>query len=113
MKTCLVSLSPNSPVSLLRYFRGEVIEAIVNEQWCDCKILRVVPPTEEEVKKDADEEAAAAAADGGDGGEGSSPGKSGKPKEKKSFSPPDHLFKYEVQEVEPDDPLKNDVSCLV
>jgi hypothetical protein len=24
-----------------RYFVGEVVEAIVNDQWCDCKIIKV------------------------------------------------------------------------
>lgn len=27
-----------------RYFIGEVVEAIVNDQWCDCKIVKVTQP---------------------------------------------------------------------
>ena len=33
-----------------------------------------------------------------------------KKKAKKSFFPPDHLFKYELQEIEPDNPDDNPVS---
>ncbi len=33
---------------------GEVVEAIVNNQWYDCKILSVVPPTDEEIAQDAE-----------------------------------------------------------
>ena len=32
------------------------------------------------------------------------------PKVKKTFFPPDHLFKYELQEIEPDNPEDNPVS---
>lgn len=38
---------------------------------------------------------------------GESPPK--KPKDKKNFLPPDHLFKYELEEVEPDDPNVKEV----
>lgn len=37
-----------------RYFVGEVVEAIVNNQWCDCKVLSVLPPTDEEIAQDAE-----------------------------------------------------------
>ena len=39
-----------------RYFRDEIVEAIVNEQWCDCKVINVIPPTQQEIDKDAEEE---------------------------------------------------------
>jgi bromodomain adjacent to zinc finger domain protein 1A len=103
-----------------RYFRGEVVEAVIGEMWCDSKILRVIPPTQEEIEKDAqeikvaeEEEAAEekkkAEAEGGKG----SPSKSStpkKPKDKKTpFLPQDYLFKYQVQETEPDDPESTEV----
>jgi bromodomain adjacent to zinc finger domain protein 1A len=28
-----------------RYFKGEVVEAIVKDQWCDCKIIKVMHAT--------------------------------------------------------------------
>ena len=34
------------------------------------------------------------------------------PKVKKTFFPPDHLFKYELQEIEPDNPEDNPVSKI-
>ena len=84
-----------------RYFIGEVVEAIVNDQWCDCKIIRVIPPTAEEIEKDQAEEKEKEDKD--------SPSKS--KKAKKSFSPPEHLFKYELEEVDPDEGEVNQV-CL-
>ena len=98
-----------------RYFVGEVVEAVIGEMWCDSKILRVIPPTQEEIEKNDQEEREAeeeeerkkkeeAAAAGGD--EKKSPKK---PKEKKApFLPHDYLFKYEVQEIDPDDPTSNE-----
>ncbi len=32
-----------------RYFRGEIVEAVIKDQWCDCKVVRVIAPTPEEV----------------------------------------------------------------
>ena len=58
----------------------------MNEMWCDCKVMKVIPPTQEEIDKDAAEE------------------------QEELFSPPGHLFKYELLEVEPDDPDDNPVS---
>jgi bromodomain adjacent to zinc finger domain protein 1A len=92
-----------------RFFTGEHVEGVINDQWCDCKIIRVVAPTEEEIAKDSEaekqdlaKEAAEATANGG------SP--KTKSKEKKRFFPYDHLFKYEIVEIEPDDPSSNEVS---
>ena len=84
-----------------RYFIGEVVEAIINEMWCDCKIVKVIPPTQEEIDKDAEEQREEEA-------KNESPSKK---KAKKTFFPPEHLFKYELQEVEPDDPEDNPVSA--
>jgi hypothetical protein len=50
--------------------------------------FQIVPPTLEEIEKDAQEEK-------------ESEEKAKKPK--KSFSPPEHLFKYELEEVDPDE----------
>ena len=69
--------------------------------WCDCKIVKVIPPTQEEIDKDAEEQREEEA-------KNESPSKK---KAKKTFFPPEHLFKYELQEVEPDDPEDNPVSA--
>ena len=37
--------------SNVRYFVGEIVEGIISEQWCDCKLLKVIPPTQEEIDK--------------------------------------------------------------
>ena len=92
--------------SNVRYFVGEIVEGIINEQWCDCKLLKVIPPTQEEIDKDAAEEAEEEAKNKKPDG---SPTKKA-PKVKKTFFPPDHLFKYELQEIEPDNPEDNPVS---
>jgi bromodomain adjacent to zinc finger domain protein 1A len=85
--------------SNVRYFVNEIVEGIINEQWCDCKVLKVLPPSQEEIDQDAEEEREEEEKNG------KSPSK--KPKAKKSFFPPDHLFKYELQEIEPDNPDDN------
>ncbi len=91
-----------------RFFVGEVVEGVIKDQWCDCKILKVIPPTEEDIAKDAQEEAEELEKERKEAEEkGESPPK--KPKEKKTFLPPDHLFRYEVIEVEPDNPEVNEV----
>ncbi len=91
-----------------RFFVGEIVDAVIKDQWCDCKILRVIPPSPEEIAKDAQEEAEELEKERKEAeAKGDSPPK--KPKDKKSFSPPDHLFKYEVVEIEPDDPEVNEV----
>jgi len=85
-----------------RYFIGETVEAVIGNQWCESKILRVIPPTEAEIKADADEVVEV----------DPSPPESAdkediKPKNdegSKVANPPDHLYKYEVEETEPDDP---------
>ena len=79
-----------------RYFRDEVVEAIVNEQWCDCKVINVIPPTQQEIDKDAEDEREEQLKE-----DTESPSKS--KKSKKSFFPPEHLFKYELEEIEPDE----------
>ena len=81
-----------------RYFVNEVVEAIVNEQWCDCKVIHAIPPTQQEIDKDAEDEREEQLKEGSD-----SPSKP--KKNKKSFFPPEHLFKYELEEIEPDEDL--------
>ena len=34
-----------------RYFVNEVVEAVIGDMWCDSTILRVIPPTQEEIDK--------------------------------------------------------------
>jgi len=88
-----------------RYFKGEVVEAIVGEQWCDCKVVGVIPPTQEEIDKDAELEREEQLKDeeGGGSGKAASSGSPSKAKKaKKSFFPPEHLFKYELEEIEED-----------
>ena len=55
-------------------------------------VCQVIPPTQEEIEKDAKEEKE---------GEEKSPSKA--KKSKKSFSPAEHLFKYELEETDPDE----------
>ena len=89
---------------------GEIVEAVIKEQWCDCRVLRVIPPTAEEIQKDKEEEEAERLKE--NGGKEESP-KSKEKREKKSFQPLDHLFKYEVEEIEPDNEDANEVTnCL-
>merc|ERR1712020_222891 len=42
--------------SNVRYFVNEIVEGIINEQWCDCKVLKVIAPSQEEIDQDAEEE---------------------------------------------------------
>ena len=84
-----------------------MLEGIINDEWCDCKVLKVIPPTQEEIDKDAEEELLEEEKNIKEAGSGS-PSK--KKPVKKSFSPPDHLFKYELQEMDPDNPEDNPVS---
>ena len=93
-----------------RFFLGEVVEGIMNEMWCDCKVMKIIPPTQEEIEKDAAEEQQEEESKKAKDND-SSPTK-GK-KAKKSFSPPEHLFKYELLEVEPDNPDDNPVSTYL
>ena len=89
-----------------RFFIGEVVEGIINDQWCDCKVLKVIPPTQEEIDKDAEE-------DREEEEKAAKEGSPSKKKPKKTFFPPDHLFKYELQEVEPDNPDDNPVRIFL
>jgi len=89
--------------SNVRYFVNEIVEGIINEQWCDCKVLKVLPPSQEEIDKDAEEEREEEEKNKKDSGKDTP----SKKKAKKSFFPPDHLFKYELQEIEPDNPDDN------
>jgi bromodomain adjacent to zinc finger domain protein 1A len=86
-----------------RYFMGEIVEGIIGDLWCDCKVLKVIPPTQEEIDKDAEEEREEEKA-------ASKEDSPTKKKTKKSFFPPEYLFKYELQETDPDDPEANPVS---
>ncbi|XP_059088369.1 bromodomain adjacent to zinc finger domain protein 1A-like [Tigriopus californicus] len=83
-----------------RYFKGEVVEAVIQEQWCDCKVVGIIPPTEAEIENDRIEEEEERQKD-------LAAGKTPAPKPRKSFSPPEYLFKYELEEIEPDDPEVN------
>jgi len=96
-----------------RYFVGETIEAVIGNQWCESKITRVIPPTEAEIKADA-EEITEVDQDGSpkksEDDDITEINKDGSPKKKaegaekpKIENPPDHLYKYEVEETEPDD----------
>jgi len=80
-----------------RYFVGETVEAVIGNQWCESKITKVIPPTEQEILADA-EEITEVEQDG-------SPKKKdmGEVDKEKIANPPDHLYKYEVEETEPDD----------
>lgn len=97
-----------------RYFVGETIEAVIGNQWCESKITRVIPPTEAEIKAEADEitelDQDGSSKKSDDDDEITEVNKDGSPKKKidpvekpKISNPPDHLYKYEVEETEPDD----------
>ena len=78
-----------------RHFKGEVVDAVIGNQWCESRILRVIAPTAEEVAAEGaatQEEVVEVRPDG-------SPVK----EKVKVAAVPDHLFKYEVEETEPDD----------
>ena len=86
---------------------------MIGNQWCESKITRVIPPTEAEIKADA-EEITEVDQDGSpkktEDNEITEVNKDGSPKKKaegaekpKIENPPDHLYKYEVEETEPDD----------
>ena len=34
-----------------RFFIGEIVEGIIGDVWCDCKVMKVFPPTQEEIDK--------------------------------------------------------------
>lgn len=96
-----------------RYFVGETVEAVIGNQWCESKITRVIAPSEAQIKADA-EEITEVDKDGSpkksEDNEITEVNKDGSPKKKcdtaekaKIANPPDHLYKYEVEETEPDD----------
>ena len=91
-------------ISISRYFVGEIVDAVIGNQWCESTVLRVIPPTEEEIKADMDE-ITEVEEDGSpkkeEDGKESSP--SGPSLEERLKCPPDHLYKYEVEETCPDD----------
>ena len=102
-----------------RYFKGELVEAVIGDMWCECKVLKVIPPTQEEIDKDKEEEREAEEKEKKEREENEKESKEKatteeskspkKGKEKKAFLPHDYLFKYEVLETMPDDPDNNPV----
>jgi hypothetical protein len=36
--------------------QGEVVEAVINDVWCDARITKVIPPTQEEIQADEAED---------------------------------------------------------
>lgn len=36
--------------------QGEIIEAVISDQWCDAKITKVIPPTQAEIDADNENE---------------------------------------------------------
>ena len=32
------------------------MEAVINDQWCDAKVARVIPPTQQEIDKDNEDD---------------------------------------------------------
>eukprot|EP00092_Neocalanus_flemingeri_P010571 GFUD01011387.1.p1 GENE.GFUD01011387.1~~GFUD01011387.1.p1 ORF type:complete len:1574 (+),score=621.92 GFUD01011387.1:101-4822(+) len=82
-----------------RYFVGETVEAVIGNQWCESKITRVIPPSDQEIQADA-EEITEVEQDGSPKKNKDGADATEKPK---IANPPDHLYKYEVEETEPDD----------
>ena len=89
-----------------RYFVGEIIDAVIGNQWCESTVLKVIAPTEEEIKADMEQEQEVTEVEE-DGSpkkdEGNKEAQSGPSLEERLKNPPDHLFKYEVEETCPDD----------
>lgn len=68
-----------------RYFKNEVVEAILRSKWYPARVLRVVPPTSEELeqyKEEPDDELST----------------EDKLLMLNQYGPPPELFKYEVRE---------------
>ena len=87
-----------------RYFVGEIVDAVIGNQWCESTVLRVIAPTEEEIKKDMEdtmEEVIEVERDGSPKKENKEA--TGPSLEERLKNPPDHLYKYEVEETCPDD----------
>lgn len=74
--------------------------------------MKVLEPSAEEIQKDKEEDEEEerrlreeeAAKENGEAGE-----KKSSPKKEKVFFPPDHLFRYQVVKVEPEDHEKDEV----
>merc|ERR1712025_250161 len=88
-----------------RYFVGEIVDAVIGNQWCESTVLKVIPPTEDEIKADmaAEEEVTEVDKDGAPKKEDVEKEASGSLLEERLKNPPDHLYKYEVEETCPDD----------
>ena len=94
-----------------RFFKGEMVEAIVQGQWHDCRIVKVIPPSEEEIEKDRQEdeeeknreEEAQKKNEVESKGEGEENKKKKQEKKEKIFFPGDHLFRYRVMKIEPEE----------
>ena len=86
-----------------RYFVGEIVDAVIGNQWCESTVLRVIAPTEEEIKADMEEITEVEQDGSPKKEEGKESSSSGPTLEERLRSPPDHLYKYEVEETCPDD----------
>lgn len=89
----------------VRYFVGEIVDAVIGNQWCESTVLRVIAPTEDEIKKDMEETQEEVMEVEQDGSPKKEENKepSGPSLEERLKNPPDHLYKYEVEETCPDD----------
>ena len=89
-----------------RYFVGEIVDAVIGNQWCESTVLKVIAPTDEEIKADMEQEQEVTEVEE-DGSpkkdEGNKDAPSGPSLEERLKNPPDHLYKYEVEETCPDD----------
>ncbi|EFN63819.1 Bromodomain adjacent to zinc finger domain protein 1A [Camponotus floridanus] len=74
-----------------RYFVGEMVEAsFTEESWCDCHVLQVIVPTEQQIKAYMNE--------------------NGRNLQEQYYHPPAKLFRYEVEQLDSGD---SDVSQLM
>ncbi|KAL6434938.1 hypothetical protein ACFW04_005240 [Cataglyphis niger] len=74
-----------------RYFVGEMVEAsFTEESWCDCHVLQVIVPTEQQIKAYINE--------------------NGRNLQEQYYHPPAKLFRYEVEQLDSGD---SDVSQLM
>ena len=85
-----------------RYFVDEIVDAVIGNQWCESTVLKVIPPTEDEIKADM-EEVTEVEKDGSPKKDDAAKEASGPTLEERLKNPPDHLYKYEVEETCPDD----------
>ena len=79
------------------------MDAVIGNQWCESTVLRVIAPTEEEIKADMDEITEVEQDGSPKKEEGKDSSSSSPTLEERLRSPPDHLYKYEVEETCPDD----------